>query len=433
MLFRKATYFTIDYNKPYLSHEALAAHQLKRLRYVVARAYRNVPYYRNLFDQTGILPVDINTLQDIRKIPITRKDAVRNLDIAFRVNQRASIDKLVEYETSGTTGQKMTIYCSKRDSDRRVSTIFRTYVVHGYQPWHKIAVFQFFPIPESLSSKFKLFKRISIPFELSIADQIEMLQKIQPQVLEGYPSRLNLLSEKIMRENIIGIKPKLVFTNSEKITSAIRRKLLRAFGVEPIDVYDCWECGNIAWECDTHEGLHINADQVYVEIVTENQVVADGDPGEIVITDLYNQTMPLIRYAIGDIGTKKKSLCSCGRNFPLLEMSVGRGAEMIYLHGGDQKVSASVVTSYLDEQKGFWDYQIVQYEYGEIDVKVVLNKQLSIELTDQLEKKICTKFKLDRATIKCVGQIDRTAAGKAKDFISMVDDGVHENPKNQNH
>ncbi|MFC1876993.1 hypothetical protein ACFL2E_06960 [Thermodesulfobacteriota bacterium] len=142
-----------------------------------------------------------------------------------------------------------------------------------------------------------------------------MLQNLNPQVLEGYPSRLNLLTKVIMQDNIIGIKPKLIVTNSEKITPAIRANLRKAFGVEPVNVYDCWECGNIAWECDAHEGLHINADQVYLEVAKGDQVVVDGDPGEILITDLYNQTMPLIRYAIGDIGTKKKSICSCGRKF----------------------------------------------------------------------------------------------------------------------
>ena len=406
---------------------------MKRLIHVVASAYRNVPYYRDLFNQAGILPADINTLKDIRKIPITRKDAVRNLDITHRMDQRASIDMSIAYETSGTTGQKMTIYCSKQDRDRRVATIFRTYMVHGYRPWYKIAVLQFYPVPETLNSKFNFLKRISIPFELSTAEQLDMLQKIQPQVLEGYPSRLNQVARVIMRDNSMGIKPKLVFTNSEKITPAIRANLRKAFGVEPVNVYDCWECGNIAWECDAHEGLHINADQFFVEVAKDDHVVADGDPGEIVITDLYNQTMPFIRYAIGDIGTKKKSLCSCGRNFPLLDMSVGRGAEMIYLNGGDQKVSVTVVASYLEAHNGLWEYQITQFKRGTIDVKVVGDKQFNNDVINQLEKKICTTFKLDRVTINRVDQIDRTAAGKAKDFISMVDDGIHENPKNQNH
>ncbi|MFC1876994.1 hypothetical protein ACFL2E_06965 [Thermodesulfobacteriota bacterium] len=104
---------------------------------------------------------------------------------------------------------------------------------------------------------------------------------------------------------------------------------------------------------------------------------------------------------------------------------------MIYLNVGEQQVSANVVAAYLGSYKWLWEYQITQYERGTIDVKVVVDKQVSNDMTNQLEKKICATFKLDQVTITHVEQIGRTAAGKAKGFISMVDGVVYGNENNQ--
>ena len=95
----------------------------------------------------------------------------------------------------------------------------------------------------------------------------------------------------------------------------MRKFIEKAFGAEVFDIYGCTEIKEIAWECEKHEGYHINEDDVYVEILHGESPAKPGEVGDIVLTDLRNKAMPLIRYRIGDRGLLIAGNCSCGRTF----------------------------------------------------------------------------------------------------------------------
>lgn len=421
MIFRKAYYLARLNHNLWKSKEELERHQLRLLKRIVAHAYQTVPYYRDLFKSVNFSPLAIKTLEDINRIPITRKDDLRSLDLNQRLSSKYHVNNLITYRTGGTTGKVMKFFSNYSVSDLRSASIFRTYFSNGYRPEDKIGVLQFSPLRKKLIHKFGIFQRVSIPFQLSLDEQLIMLQSLNPEVLEGYPSRLSAVSRAIIKNKIKGITPKLIITNSEALTESFKRDIISCFGIQPINVYDSWEFGNIAWECSKHEGLHINADLLKLEILNNNEEATLNEPGEITITDLYNEAMPLIQYAIGDIGVKTNRLCSCGRKFPMIEKIIGRTSGKLFLANDTGIFATTAINHIMYKTVGMSEYQTIQKKKGELEVLVIADEKFNYQKENELKKMLLDSFSLEKVNIIRVKEIPKTEVGKHMPFVSKVE------------
>jgi phenylacetate-CoA ligase len=269
-----------------------------------------------------------------------------------------------------------------------------------------------------------LLRKYTVPFGISLEQQIRVIQSIKPTVLEGYASRLSEVARETIRKGIRDLRPKLVVSNSEQLNSDSRSKIRKAFGVEPVNVYDSWEFGIVAWECPKHEGLHVNEDLLKVEIVKDDGTPAGpGEEGELVITDLFNKAMPLIRYGTGDIAVRKETPCTCGRTFFLLNGISGRESERCIFSDGTYAMATTAlnwIISHEPQCSEIIEYQGVQNRKGELDLVLVTKEGFSKDNEKYLRNCILKSFPLKRVKVSYVNRIVRTSAGKFKPFVSNV-------------
>lgn len=187
--------------------------------------------------------------------------------------------------------------------------------------------------------------------------------------------------------------------------------------------YGCREFGDIAHECDQREGLHISTDRVLVEILDENlKAVRNEKSGELVITDLDNYGMPIIRYRIGDMASFKDEMCSCGRSLPLLKQVEGRTLDIIKAPNGN-RLGGTFWTILFKSRPGIKSFQVIQKDLNGITVKYVKDdgdKNIDFPYFQKRIQEMCSEdFNID---FEKVPSIPKTSAGKTRFIVSKLKD-----------
>jgi phenylacetate-CoA ligase len=194
------------------------------------------------------------------------------------------------------------------------------------------------------------------------------------------------------------------------------------FGIKVFDRYGCREVAHIAGECHEHDGLHVSADRVLLEIVdNNNRPCAPGETGRILVTDLDNYGMPLIRYDIGDRAVvAEPSACACGRGLPKIEGVKGRTLEIVVTPDGRQ-IGGTFWTLLLRSRPGFRQFQVVQEEINGVVIKFVPNSELTEStltyFTARIEEYCGQDFRVAYAE---QDKIDLTASGKQRVIVSKL-------------
>jgi len=180
------------------------------------------------------------------------------------------------------------------------------------------------------------------------------------------------------------------------------------------DIYGCTEIKEIAWECERHNGYHINEDEVLVEILNGNKPVDWDEVGDIVITDLRNKAMPLIRYRIGDRGLFRPGPCSCGRTFALMAPLAGRSSDFIITPNG-HRLSPYLFTTAIEKINGLLQYQLVQEDVQSIIVKAIMAEQNgALELKNIKERIQAVVVEPMDIKVEACEKIDNEENGKFK-------------------
>jgi phenylacetate-CoA ligase len=189
------------------------------------------------------------------------------------------------------------------------------------------------------------------------------------------------------------------------------------------DRYGCEEVGLIASECERHNGMHLNVDHLFIEFLRpDGRPARSGEEGDIVVTDLINRGMPLIRYRVGDVGVPSARRCDCGRGSPLMERVVGRSADFLIKKDGSLVAGVSLVERTLTAIPGLEQMQIVQEELGALLINVVPDARYTAESEAALRREIETVF--DDGTVVAVhrlSRLDQEKNGKYRFSICRVD------------
>jgi phenylacetate-CoA ligase len=185
--------------------------------------------------------------------------------------------------------------------------------------------------------------------------------------------------------------------------------------------YGCEEVGLIACQCERHEGLHVNGDGVYVEILRYGRPAAPGEPGSVVVTDLRNRAMPLIRYQVGDVANWAGRACSCGRGFPLLERIEGREADYVTTAAGELISGVSLTENFAMLVPGIAQLQIVQEELDRFTLRIVRADDFGDASLERIGRLVAERFG-PTARFECeyLEQIPQEASGKYRFCISKV-------------
>lgn len=381
----------------WLPTSELEKKQLKALRKILKYAYENVAFYHHRFNAAKIKPEDIQSIEDMQKLPIlTKRDVQRNLDSMVSKNIRMEMCK--KETTSGTTGTPLTFIAEKRASDIMSANKLRHQVENGSRLFRDKYVL-LLPVRGfsrertylgGFLARLGLLRRRLMDAQEPIEDVMEKLLHFGPDVIDSMPSFFLLLMKE-MEKGRQEFRPRRIFASGELLDARSRAFINSTFKVDVIDVYGCTEAGNIAWECSEHIGYHTNIDLIVPEFVKDDAHVAVGEAGKIVLTPLWNFAMPLIRYDIGDVGRQSSERCPCGRGLPLMEIIEGRYEDFIVLPSG-RMISPYVTSRYFENVEGIYEYKIIQQARNKINIQLVLrekhNKSIFLRLEDTFKKEL---------------------------------------------
>lgn len=432
-----------------LNEKQLKEYKDKVFRKTVKYAY-TIPVYYKKYKDAGIHPDDIKKIEDIEKLPFITKDDLRNNFPDGIIPAGFNKEKEFKLSTSGSTGKPVTIY---RDSYAVLSDLWgyirelREYNINWSK--HRIT-FLADLAPGAVGSahiNFSLNKKQKTPFlsfknfqTIDIGEDIEkMMQKLndfKPEFITGYPDVLQGLA--ILKQKGLGknVNPLCIQSTGAVLSQHIRNYIEKTFECEVFDSYSSTEAGPAVFECRDHK-YHIHEDMVHLEFVDGKMNPVDfGKPGHIVVTRLSCGGTPIIRYTGNDdIMVPIKDKCNCGSSSRLVENIGGRSIDTIILPDGKiiPPLSLTGIPNHVMQQMKtelIQQFQIIQRELDEIDVLVVINKDLkkskifTKKVFDEMEKKFKEKLgKSIKIKIKEVDEVERNYGMDriVRQVISLVD------------
>lgn len=384
------------------SREELKALQLERLRSTVERCYNNVPHYRRKLDATGVKPEDIKTLADIRRIPFTEKDDLRE-NYPYKLFASPMKDVVRIHASSGTTGKPTVVGYTKADLDMWAECVARLACAAGATDEDIAQItFGYTLFTGAFGLHYGLEKAGATIIPISGGNterQLAIMQDFGTTILVGTPSYALYLAETAKKLGIdTGKLPlRLGMFGGEGHTEEMRREIEKAWGILATENYGLSEIigPGVSGECHCQCGMHINEDHFYCEIVDRDTMkpVPDGQPGEMVITSLSKEALPILRYRTKDITWLMTDRCECGRTSARMAKVQGRTDDMLIIRGVN--VFPSQIESVL---LGIDDigphYEIIVRKEGYMDRIEVLVEVIDAALLDKfsalerLEKKI---------------------------------------------
>jgi phenylacetate-CoA ligase len=330
-----------------------------RLRAIVRHAWANSPFYRQKFHDVGLQPDDIRTTADLVHLPPTTKAELQAAPEGVARARGYSDRNTVREATSGSSGRTLQIDHSHSAYDRYFAFAFRHLWDIGYRPWHRVAYTAYDSLLELPWQRLGLGTRRQVDLrQRDPRAYVEAMLRIRPDVITAYPSILRLVIRSATAAELRQIRPRAIHLHSELLTAGIRAEISQAFGCECFDDYSTFEFHHVAYECRQH-AYHIAADNVVVEFVRDGQPVQAGQQGELLLTGLTNYAMPLLRYAIGDVGARGTRQCMCGRGFPTMQLLEGRVDDFIVLPSG-RCFSPRMVNPAFENLPGILEHVLVQ-------------------------------------------------------------------------
>jgi len=415
--------------RAYWSNEKLEDYQNKRLRNLVKYAYNYVPFYHNKLRELGLKPHDIKTKKDLNKLPIIQKSEIRE-NVRDMISVEFNIENLKMLSTSGSTGKPLFLYINNAENEFRKAKHLRANFGCGQKPrdrWITIIAPHHFSKSSNLQQIVRLFTPTAVSVFTDPSKQVSLIEKLNPDILDGYSSSLFVLAKELEKNGIDTIRPRSVIGGAELIDSYSREFIEKTFEAQFYDQYSSVELERMSWQCQVGKQYHIDADAIIMQFVDKNgEEVSSGERGEIVCTSLFNYAMPFIRYAIGDVGVPSDELCTCGRTLPLMKTVEGRKDSLIHLPNG-RSLTPRTFTIAMNMFKFYMlidQFRVIQKKLDLFEFSLVL-KEGSIQ-RDVVEKEFITHIKKllnlnqVRFDIKFVKSIPLDKNGKFMAVVSNI-------------
>ena len=322
--------------------EQLRRIQNERLIKTVERAYNNVPFYKSKFDEMGIKPGDIKSIDDISLLPFTLKTDLRD-NYPFGLIA-VSRDKLMRiHASSGTTGRPTVVAYTKNDIDIWSRSAARALAAAGTTHGDVVQIaygYGLFTGGLGLHYGTEYLGAITLPVSSgNTKRQIQLMQDFGSNILACTPSYALYIGE-TLRE--AGVDPKKLplragIFGAEPWTENMRKEIERMLDIKAYDIYGLSEIAGpgVAFDCECQCGLHINEDFFYPEIIDPEtgKVLPDGEVGELVFTSITKEAFPLLRYRTRDLCKLSRGKCSCGRTLVKMTKPMGRSDDMLIIRG----------------------------------------------------------------------------------------------------
>lgn len=355
------------------------------LRHLLVHAGAHVPYYRDLFHERRFDPRTVSHPTDLSVLPVLTREIVREryddlVDPAFRPTN-------LKKGTSGSTGTPLKFEYSMTSECWRQAVKLRGYGWAGFRPGLKTFYYWATVSAAKPTWKTRLDRRLRretfvdsmLQDAASRRCALDLLRKTRPNVLVCYTQSCAQFARWILDEGLRDWDDIPVICGAEAVLPADRAVLARAFGPAIFETYGSRETMLIAAECEAHEGMHVQQENLFVEIVRNGVAAAPGEAGDVVVTDLHNYGMPLIRYVNGDVAmAAPESPCPCGRGLSKIARVDGRRADALVGLDGNSLPGIVFHVLLSDARRELIrQFQAVQAEDGHVVLKVVRGSEYS--------------------------------------------------------
>jgi len=418
----------------WLNRKELEELQLLKLKNLIEYTYKNVPFYKKLWDDNHV-NYNVKSLDDLKKFPIVNKsmlqNAIKNNEISKEYINKLDTDEIIWQATTGSSGKPFRFPVDVNSENHKNALRRRLYKWYGIDYDTRWAKFWRGNYKKSLKEKIKEYLTGQYTFciydpkypkETDINNErvkffIEELNKIKPEVLDGFPSALKEIAKYILKHDIsLDFQIKSIVTGAEVLTNDDRNLISKAFKTIVFNRYGGTESSILAHECDiqakSEHKLHIQEDRLIVE---------NGNDNEIIFTDLTSYALPFIRYSNGDIGKINHTYkCSCGREFKILDSVDGRVNDMFILPNGG-KIVSHIWQNYMKKCEGIETYQMIQEDETNISINWVKNDKLFKESELKAVQRLVTDALLGCEVVWIeVKKIDVGIGGKFRQHICKV-------------
>lgn len=315
--------------------------QSKRLVKQVQNVWEHVPMYRKKMEEQGVEPGDIQSVDDLHKLPFVTKDDLREF-YPYGLLARPLSDCVRIQSTSGTTGRRVVAFYTQHDIDLWEDCCARAIVAVGgtkEDVCHVSYGYGLFTGGAGLNGGSHKVGCLTLPMSSGNTDrQIQFMTDLGSTILCCTPSYAAYLAECICERGVRDqIKLKAGIFGAEAWTEEMRRDIEDKLGIKAYDIYGLTEISGpgVAFECSAQSGMHVNEDHFIPEIINPKtgEVLPDGEKGELVFTCISKEAFPLMRYRTRDIGILSREKCSCGRTHVKMTKPLGRSDDMLIVKG----------------------------------------------------------------------------------------------------
>lgn len=326
-----------------MSREEMQELQLERLKKQVQRVYEKVPFHKEAFDRAGVKPEDIQSLEDLQKLPFMKKTNLReNYPFGLFAAKQEELVRI--HGSSGTKGKPTVVGYTKKDIENWSEIVARAICCAGGRPgdiFHNAYGYGLFTGGLGMHYGIEYLGAVAVPISGgNTPRQITVIQDFKPRGISGTPSYILNIVEEMKK---MGINPRETSVEygifgAEPWSEEMRDQLEDLLGIKAIDIYGLSEVmgPGVSIEChEAQDGLHIAEDHFIAEIIDPKtgEVLPYGAEGELVFTTLTKEAFPVIRYRTGDIASLNPSPCECGRTSIRMSRIKGRVDDMIIIRG----------------------------------------------------------------------------------------------------
>jgi phenylacetate-CoA ligase len=415
-----------------LNRDQLIESQAVKLRAILNYAFRNTTYYRQVFDEVGFDPNATNPFESFSKIPLLTKEIIRERFSDLKAN-KLNDAQYTEAHTGGSTGVPMSFLRDHESIFMRKGQELYFDRWMDYRIGDKIGFFvsasHFDGAVDRLKAKIRnaTCERMLQFDPHHITDAYmerfaEEFKKYRPQFIKSFPNSLMTFAKFIDKSGIALPAVRSISCTGENLYQQQRALFEKIFGAKVFEKVGTRESGVIACECRQHRGMHVFTEGIFLELLdNDNQPVKPGEIGKVVITDLLNMAIPLVRYVIGDMAIQSEGrACECGCPLPMIEKYLGRDRDVIIDSFGNPK-PGYLFTEVIMHKNLSSQFQVVQTDRSNIVVKFVKNEPDVLDLDTikgEFQQIVGSKMQI---AFQQVDKIERDPSGKYGYVISKVD------------
>ncbi|WP_102797862.1 phenylacetate--CoA ligase family protein [Bowmanella denitrificans] len=402
--------------------------QSQRLAKFIQTLYQHVPYYREVMNERGLTPADIQSCTDLVKLPFLTKALIREHFDALKSDIAGPLQR---FNTGGSSGQPLIFLLGNERVSYDVAEKWRATRWWDVDIGDPEIVAWGSPIELGAQDKVrlfrdKLFRSQLIPaFDMTedkLLGFINKIRQVRPKMLFGYPSVFDLIAKTAEKQGIrldnLGIK--VAFVTSERLYPYQRDNISRVFACPVANGYGGRDAGFIAHECPSG-GMHLSYEDIVVEIVDpQGNPLPAGQSGEIVVTHLGTSEFPFVRYRTGDIASLSDQRCACGRGLPMLESIEGRSTDFVVAADGTLMHGLALIYI-LRDMAGIEAFKITQETLHMTRVQVIAKDNLTDDMVLQIQQGFKARLGDDvQIEVEPVNEIAPEKSGKYRYVVSKV-------------